>query len=360
MQDRQKLERAGFLLFVTLITLAALLIVSSFASAILWAVLAAVLFEPLFVWLLARMPERRNRAAGLTLVVIIIAVIIPAAIFAGFVLEQASSVYDHIVSGQINVELYFRQVHDALPLWLREPIDKSGYSSFDGLQAQVSQVLSRSFRMIAGQVLSLGRNAAAFMLAFGISLYVCFFLLRDGDRLGPKLCASLPMERSIADALANRFVSVVRATIKGSGIVGIAQGALGATTFWIVGVPTALLWGVLMGLASLLPAVGTGIIWVPMAIWLLATGGIWQGLVVVFSGLFVIGLADNVLRPILVGRDTGIPDYVVLVTTLGGIECCGLGGIVVGPVVAALFITGWDILTEQRQRRPVPAQDSEV
>jgi predicted PurR-regulated permease PerM len=355
MKDRQRLERGGFLVFLTAITLATLLVVSSFATALLWGAMAAILFQPLNRWLLARMPGRRNRAAGLTLLVIVFTVIIPAAIFTGFVLDQGSVVYDRVLSGQINVERYFHQVHDVLPAWLRTPLDQSGYNSFDGLQARVSEALSRSFRSIAGQVLAIGRNTAAFILAFGIALYACFFLLRDGDELGPKICQALPMERAIADTLADRFVSVVRATIKGSVIVGIVQGTLGAITFWLVGVPTALLWGLLMGLASLLPAVGTGIIWVPMALYLLATGAIVQGVVVVFSGLAVIGMADNVLRPILVGRDTGIPDYIVLVTTLGGIETCGLSGIVIGPVVAALFITGWQILTRQRMAAE-PAQ----
>ena len=107
-------------------------------------------------------------------------------------------------------------------------------------------------------------------------------------------------------------------------------------------------WGALMAIAALLPAIGPAIVWGPVAIYLFATGAIWQGAVVIASGVMVIGLADNVLRPMLVGRDTGIPDWLVLVTTLGGIELLGLSGIVVGPVVGALFLTGWQILTEQR------------
>jgi predicted PurR-regulated permease PerM len=124
---------------------------------------------------------------------------------------------------------------------------------------------------------------------------------------------------------------------------------LGAITFWIVGLPAALLWGVLMAIAALLPAIGPAIIWAPVAVYLLATGAVWQAVVVILSGVLVIGVADNVLRPILVGRDTGIPDWLVLVTTLGGIDLLGLSGIVVGPLVGALFITGWHIMTEKRE-----------
>ena len=202
--------------------------------------------------------------------------------------------------------------------------------------------------MLARQAFSIGANAAAFLLTFSVGLYVTFFLIRDGEWLGPAIERSLPLEPAIAAQISEKFVTVVRATIKGSGLVALAQGILGASTFWIVGLPAALLWGLLMTIAALLPAIGPAIIWGPVAVYLLATGAIWQAVVVLVSGIVVIGLADNILRPILVGRDAGIPDWLVLVTTLGGIELMGLSGIVVGPLAGALFITGWQILTKQR------------
>ena len=186
------------------------------------------------------------------------------------------------------------------------------------------------------------------MLAFGVGLYVTYFLLRDGREAAAAIVRALPLEKSVAEQLAERFVAIVRATVKGSGIVALAQGVLGAITFWIVGMPSVVIFGVLMAVFSLLPAVGPAIVWVPAAIWLLAIGAIWQGIVVIISGVAVIGLVDNALRPILVGRDTGIPDWIILVTTLGGIAVAGVSGIVIGPLVAGLFLAGWGILTEQR------------
>jgi len=141
---------------------------------------------------------------------------------------------------------------------------------------------------------------------------------------------------------------VVRATIKGSIVVAILQGLIGGIVLWALGIEAALLWGVLMGAASLLPAVGTGLVWVPMALYLFLSGSIWQGVVLVFCGLFVIGMVDNVVRPVLVGRETRIPDYVVLITTLGGLQLFGLHGIVIGPVIAAMFIAVWDIAATMR------------
>ncbi|MBB5710505.1 AI-2E family transporter [Sphingomonas xinjiangensis] len=345
---RDRVENGGFILTVVLLTIGLTLIVSSFIGALLWAALAALLFQPIFQRLLARWPDHRNRAAAATLLIITVAVVIPAVIIASLVIDQAAGVYTQIRSGQINFAVYFQQVHDALPLRLQRLVDSSGFGSFDRAQARISDAVGSSASTLARRAVSIGANAAAFMLAFGVGLYVTFFLLRDGDRIGPAVVRALPLRADVANRLAEKFEAVVRATVKGSGLVALAQGALGAITFWIVGLPAALLWGMLMVIAALLPAIGPAIIWGPVAIYLLATGAAWQGVVVIVSGVVVIGLADNILRPMLVGRDTGIPDWLVLVTTLGGIDLIGLSGIVVGPVLAALFITAWQILTEER------------
>ena len=198
------------------------------------------------------------------------------------------------------------------------------------------------------------------MLSFGVGLYVTYFLLRDGERIGGAIKRALPLAPVVVERLADKFVAVVRATIKGSGVVALVQGALGAATFAIVGLPAALLWGLLMAVAALLPAIGPAIVWAPVAVYLLATGAIWQAVVVLASGIVVIGLADNLLRPMLVGRDTGIPDWLVLVTTLGGIDLFGLSGLVVGPLAGALFITGWQIFTEQRLAASPSSEDAPV
>lgn len=345
---RRRVENGGLILFLAIVTIGLALVVSSFVGALLWAALAALLFQPLYQRLLARWPARRNLAAALTIAIITVAVVIPAMIVTSLVIEQATGVYTQMRSGQIDFASYFQQVHDALPRRLQGLLDSAGFNSFEKAQAQVSQAISSSASLLASSAFSIGANAASFVLAFGVGLYVMFFLLRDGEQIGPAIVRALPLEPAVAERIADKFVAVVRATIKGSGVVALVQGALGAITFWIVGLPAALLWGMLMAIAALLPAIGPTIIWAPVAIYLLAIGSYWQAIVVIASGLVVIGLADNILRPILVGRDTGIPDWLVLVTTLGGIEAVGLSGIVIGPLAGALFITGWRIMTEQR------------
>ncbi len=176
-----------------------------------------------------------------------------------------------------------------------------------------------------------------------------FFLLRDGERIGRTVLCAAPIERAIADRLAERFLGIVRATIKGTGVVALVQGALATITLMIAGVPSALLFGVVTTVFALVPVIGSGAVWLPAGVWLLVSGETWQGLFVLLAGFFIISSADNVLRPILVGRDTGIPDWIILITTLGGISLVGFSGIVLGPLVAGLFLASWSILREQRE-----------
>ncbi len=342
------LEQSSFLLLVAAVTVLLLVIVWPFFNPLLWAALAAVMFRPLHRWVLARVGGRMNPAAGITMLIITFAVLLPAMFIGGLVIDEAASVVAAFQNGEIDIAAWFNTVYTAIPLSIRENLETSGWTDLSNLQARAQEVIGESAGIIARQAVAVGGGALGFFLSFTIGLYVTFFLLRDGKRVGETILSSLPLERPIADRLAERFLSIVRATVKGSLVVGVVQGALGAITFWIAGIPSAILFGVVMAILSLIPAVGTALVWLPAAIYLLAVGEIWQGVFVLFSGALVIGMADNVLRPILVGRDTGIPDWIILVTTLGGIAFAGFSGIVLGPLVAGLFLASWSILQEQR------------
>jgi predicted PurR-regulated permease PerM len=157
--------------------------------------------------------------------------------------------------------------------------------------------------------------------------------------------------------LLDKFAVVVRAMIKGTILVAIVQGFLGGLIFWLLGIHAPVLWGVVMAFMSLLPAVGAAVVWFPVALYLLATGALLKGIILIAFGAGVIGLVDNLLRPYLVGKDTAMPDYVVLISTLGGIAIFGLNGFVVGPLIAAMFIAVWGIASQgaappERQKAP--------
>jgi predicted PurR-regulated permease PerM len=342
-----RFEDGGFLALVLIVTVAFALIVLPFFGAILWALVLAILFGPVNRQLLKRWPKRTNGAALLTLLAITLIVILPAILLGAALIQELTTLYAKVQSGQINPQALFDRAVASLPNWGSDYLKSKGFGDFSAMRESVARSLSGSFRSIAGQALSFGQGALNVILMIGLTLYLTFFLLRDGDALAERLVEAIPLRPETREDIIEKFATVIRATIKGSLVVAIAQGALGGTIFALLGIEGALLWGVVMGLFSLIPAIGTGIVWVPVALYLFATGSYVSGAILAFCGLFVIGMIDNVLRPILVGRDTRMPDYVVLISTLGGLQAFGIHGFIIGPVVAALFIGTWNIFTEQ-------------
>lgn len=347
-ESRLRLEDGFLLILLFVFTIALGLIVAPFFAAILWGVIAAILFMPVNRRLLAWMPNRPNGAALLTLLLIVAMVIVPSILLALALAREATDLYNLVQSGHINVPTLFRQVQAALPDWAEEPLRRLGLYDFEAVASRLEEMITSSFRTLATQAWMIGQGAFSFIMALGVMLYLTFFLLRDGEWLTHRVSEATPLRAAQRQALFDRLAVVIRATIKGSVVVAIIQGLIGGVIFWMLGISGAILWGVLMGAFSLLPAIGTGIVWVPVAIYLFATGAIVKGVLLVFAGLFIVGMVDNVLRPILVGRDTRMPDYVVLISTLGGLELFGFNGIVIGPMIAALFIAVWAIFTEER------------
>jgi predicted PurR-regulated permease PerM len=355
-----ELQHASFLLILAVVSLMMAVIVWPFATALLWAALAAIMFQPLYRWMLKRMRGRRNPAAIASLLVIFFAVLVPGLWLATMVVQQALVLIAALQQQPIDLATTFDRVYSMLPQIAQEAIDRSGWTDMASAQAKLQELLAESSGMIASQAVSIGSGALGFILSFGVGLYVMFFLLRDGERIGRTLLRTIPVERSISERLADRFLGIVRATIKGSGVVGLVQGVLGGISFLIVGLDSALLFGVLMTIFALVPVIGAGAVYVPVGLWLLLTGAVWQGIFVLVFGFVVISSADNVLRPILVGRDTGIPDWIILVTTLGGISFLGFSGIVLGPLVAGLFLASWSILQEYRDEDAQALEDEDA
>lgn len=337
------LQSKAFLLLLILVTIAFGAILWQFHGAVFWGVILAILFAPLHRKLLRRMPRRTNLAALSTLGLCLVIVILPMTAITISLIQEATVVYERVRSGQLNFGVYLQQVIAALPAWAVNLLERLNLTSVAELQEKFSSVAVQASQFVAAQALSIGQNTLEFVVSFGIMLYLLFFLLRDGNRLALRIGQATPLDEAHKRQLVDKFTTVIRATVKGNIVVAASQGALGGLIFWILGIQGPVLWGVLMAFLSLLPAVGAGLIWLPVAIYFIATGGVWQGVILMAYGVFVIGLVDNVLRPILVGKDTKMPDYVVLISTLGGMALFGLTGFVIGPVIAALFIATWDL-----------------
>lgn len=337
------LENRIFLILLTLVTLAFGAILWQFHGAVFWGVVLAILFAPLHRKLLRRMPKRPNLAALATLGLCLVVVILPMALITASLVQEATGIYDRLKSGQLNFGQYLQQIIAALPPWASGLLDRFNLTTLDQLQQKLSSVAVEASQFVATQALSIGQNTLQFVVGFGVMLYLLFFLLRDGAALAARISHAMPLDTEHKHQLASKFITVIRATIKGNIVVAASQGALGGLIFWILGIQGPVLWGVAMAFLSLLPAVGAGLVWGPVALYFLATGAVWQGVVLALYGMGVIGLVDNVLRPILVGKDTKMPDYVVLISTLGGMALFGLTGFVIGPAIAALFIASWDL-----------------
>lgn len=346
--DTTALEHWSFLLILAAVSVLLIWVTWPFVGPLMWASLAAIMFQPLYKWSLKKTRGRRNLAATLSLLIIFVAVLLPALWIGSLVANEAIKLVNRLQANPIDIGAWISETYAMLPAAVQELADENGFTDFSTIQDRLQGVLGESAGLIAQQALSIGSGALGFVLSFSIGLYVLFFLLRDGSRIGETILHSAPVEREIADRLAERFLGIVRAVIKGSGVVGIVQGTLGGIMLAIAGVPSALLLGVLMAILALIPAVGTALVWAPAGIWLIVIGEVWQGVFVLGAGFIIISSVDNVLRPILVGRDTGIPDWIILITTLGGISLAGFSGIVLGPLVAGMFLASWSILQEQR------------
>lgn len=347
-QSGFQLEDGAFIALVLLVTLAFAWLAMPFFGAILWGVVAAILFGPLNRALTHRLGGRKNLASALTLLLILTLVIAPAIMLGFALVQEASVLFQQFETGEIDFATLFVRLHSSLPQWARDLLGRSGVTDFEAARDMLASGIANGLEGIAARVLTLGQGAFRFLASLGVMLYLTFFLLRDGDTLGRRIVRTIPLRPSQREELMRHFVVVIRATIKGSIVIAILQGIIGGIIFSFLGIEGALLWGVLMGVFSLVPAVGTGIIWVPVAIYLLVTGAVWQGLVLTFMGVFVIGMVDNLLRPILVGHDTRMPDFVVLISTLAGLELLGLNGFIIGPIIAALFIAVWQLVEQSR------------
>ena len=349
------LEDKTFLFLVVVVSLAFAWILWPFFGAVLWGTILAILFVPLYRRLMRIMAQRRTLAAFATVMIVLLIVILPLVLIGALLLQEALGVYAKFQSGELDLGRFFQQVLGALPGWVSDLLNRFGLSNLSSMQDKLSTGLMQGSQLVAAKVFDIGQNTLDLVVNLGIVLYLLFFFLRDGDGLARRIRTAVPLHADQQRELFNMFTTVIRATVKGNVVMAIVQGALGGLIFWFLGVHAAVLWAVVMAFLSLLPAVGSALVWVPVAIYFLVTGATWQGIVLIAFGVLVIGMVDNVLRPILVGKDTKMPDYVVLVSTLGGMAIFGLNGFVIGPVIAAMFMSVWEIFAASRVRNDNPA-----
>ena len=343
-------EHRALIVLLVAVSLGFLWILLPFYGTVLWGSIIALLFAPLYRWLLPRLHRRPTLAALLTLLCVLLIVVIPFALISAALAREAAGVYARLQSGELSPALYFHDMLEAMPQWMAALLERFGLIDLDTLQRRFAAALAQGSQFIATQALSIGQNTFDFVASVFITLYLAFFLIRDGDAVTRAVRRAIPLAPEHKRELLEKFTTVIRATVKGNLLVAAIQGALGGIAFWFLGLSGALLWAVLMAFLSLLPAVGAALVWLPVALYFLITGATWQGTALLAYGVLVIGLVDNLLRPVLVGKDTRMPDYLVMITTLGGMAVFGINGFVIGPAIAAMFIAVWHIHGSMRER----------
>ena len=333
------LQNTAFIVLLVAVTLAFFGLLADFAQPIFWAATLTVIFHPVHTRLLVLLRQRQTAAALLTLLVICITVIIPMWFIASSVASEAAGLYSKVESGEINIDAVVEWSRANFPAVV-ELLNKAGIT-VEEIKGGISSAAIKGSQFIGSLAITAGQNAVRFSVMFFLMLYILYFFLRDGDELIEQLVHALPLGDERERALLSKFAEVSRATVKGTLIIGIVQGTLGGIIFWAVGIEAAVFWGSVMVIMSLLPVVGASLIWAPAAIGMAINGEYVSAGVLLVFGVLVIGLIDNLLRPILIGRDTRMPDYLVLLSTLGGLTVFGVSGFVIGPVIAAMFLTMW-------------------
>ena len=349
------LRRAAFLLLLALVTAAFFWIISPFFGAVFWAMVLALMFMPVHRRLCALLRGRDTLAALGTLLFCMVIVVVPMIFVVGAMVDEATSFTQRLRTGEFNPRTYFEQIQNALPGWSRDLLGRFGLFNAQDVVDKLTAAVVQGGQALTARALAIGQNTLMLLVNLGIMLYLLFFFLRDGRDLAQTIRRAVPMQRQHTDFLLSKFATVVRATVKGTVVVALVQGMLGGVAFAFLGIHGAVLWGVVMSVLSLLPAIGAALVWAPVAIYLIATGSMIEGLGLAAWGVGVMGMVDNLLRPILVGKETKLPDYLVLLSTIGGLSIFGVNGFLIGPAIAALFVATWALFSHEEGATPEDA-----
>jgi predicted PurR-regulated permease PerM len=348
-------RKAFLLLLVIAITAAFVTMIRMFLLTIFLAAIFAGVTRPLYLQLLAVCGNRRLLASATTILLLLIVVIVPLILLAGAVTNEALQVAQNgraWIEARLDEPLYFDNVLRRIPYFeMIEPYR-------DLIVTRGAELVGSLGTLLANALSAATRGTVLFVFHAVILLYAMFFFLMDGPRMLQSATAYLPLAAADKERMLERFISVTRATLKGTVLIGVAQGGLSGLAFWAAGIDGAIFWTTLMIVLSVVPGVGAALVWVPAVIILVAQGEVWKGAALTLFCALVVGTVDNVMRPRLVGRDTKMHDLLILFSTLGGLVVFGATGFIVGPILAALFVTVWEmfgIAFREQLPQPPPA-----
>lgn len=337
-----------FILALAAISVLAFLLFKPFLTAILMAAVLAVVFRKPYKFFFKIFGGKKSAASALTCVLVLLVIILPVSMVLGLMANEANNAYKKILT-----EENFYQKHIMASL---DYAKKLPFMQIVDLEKMLSQEeLAKSLKDASQGFLifiqKAYQNAAGFIIWVFVMFFTLYYLLIEGKNIAKKVAFISPLRDTHEKELLGKFISMSRATLKGTIIIGIIQGTIGGVTFALTGVPSPVIWGVIMIILSIIPAIGSGLVWFPVGVIMFFMGNIWQGITILAVGLGIISVIDNFLRPKLVGRDTRMHPLLVFFATLGGMIAFGLIGFIIGPIIMALFLTLWEIYAVEFKRQ---------
>lgn len=330
-------ERTGFLLLLALgMTGLFFWLIKGFLLAVLLAAVLAALAHPLYQRLLRALGERKLPAAGVTVLASLFLVVIPLLLFVGILVGEALE-----ISAQ--AEAWLADSGTLEEQLAADPDLQQLLPYQEQIETKAGQLAENAGSWVAGGLAAGARGTVAFFLELFVMLYAMLFFLMDGGAILAAVLRFTPLSAADKTRLLGIFASVGRATLKGTLVIGIVQGSLAALSFWAAGIEGVVFWGAIMTVLSIIPGVGTALVWVPAVFYLALSGKVAAALGVGLWCAVVVGTVDNLLRPVLIGKDTEMPDVLIMLTTLGGLALFGAAGLLIGPIIGALYLTAWQL-----------------
>jgi predicted PurR-regulated permease PerM len=328
-------ERIRTLFFVTLLIvlgIAVFYLFRPFFYPIFWAAVFASVFHPLYRYLHHHL-KHSGIASALSVGAVVLTILIPLTIVGVLLIVQSIELFERVTTSgyTLSPEHIGASLKGTIFGPYLEHIQTLSLTQAESMTKAVSLFIFDNLKTITG-------NSLRVLLMMAIMLYTLFYFFKDGHRMLRRTMHLSPLGDKYEVLLLQKFTSTASATLRGTVIIGFIQGILAGIGFWIAGIEGLVVWTVLTILFAIIPAVGPIVVWLPVAIVELAMGRTWQGITIILIGSCIVGVIDNILRPILVGKDTQMHPLIVLFSTLGGILLFGFSGFVIGPVTAALFL----------------------
>ena len=337
--DQDKFRTTFLLLLILGISLLFVAMIRPFLVTLLLAAIFTGVVQPVYRWILRWTKGRKPLAAAITLVALFVLIVVPLIAFASIVAAQAVSIGENAFPW---IEQQLQQ-QDSLDQWiLRLPFGEQLVPYHDLILTKLGQLAQTLGSFAVGRLAAATGKTVKFLFLLFVMLYAMFYFLMHGRAALDRILYYMPLGPGEEDRMVERFTSVTRATIKGTLLIGVVQGTLAGGALWAAGIHGAMFWGTVMAVLSIIPGVGTALVWIPAVVYLFSAGRVVPAILVTLWCALVVGMVDNVMRPWLVGRDTKMPDLMILVSTLGGLAFFGAVGIILGPIVAALFLTVWE------------------